>query len=46
MTRINIVWNKIWKIIRDHFSEVGLHTNNEIAKYSVHFLTKLSILFL
>lgn len=25
MDRIKIVWNRIWSIIRDHFSEVGCH---------------------
>lgn len=25
MDRIKIVWNRIWSIIRDHFSQVGCH---------------------
>lgn len=46
MSRINIVWNKIWKIIRDHFTEVGVHKNEDISKTGIKFLTHLCFKFL
>ncbi|KRX07107.1 Sec7 domain [Pseudocohnilembus persalinus] len=46
MGRINIQWNNIWKIIREHFNDVGVHNNLEVAKTGIKFLTELSIKFL
>lgn len=38
MDRVVIVWNRVWAIIRDHFSEVGCHPNPQIAIIAVDSL--------
>jgi hypothetical protein len=35
MNRIVIVWNNIWKVIRDYFAETGCCNNIKIAMNAV-----------
>ena len=46
MDRIRIIWSRLWKIIKDHYSNVGIHPNLQIAMYAVDSLKQLSSKFL
>jgi brefeldin A-inhibited guanine nucleotide-exchange protein len=35
MDRIKIIWAKMWNLVRDHFSEVGSKSSDEIAIFAV-----------
>lgn len=44
--RSRISWAKIWKLLADHFSSVGINDNSALAMYAIDSLKQLSIKFL
>ena len=46
MSRVRLVWAKIWDVLGDFFTEVGQHANASIAMYAVDSLRQLSTKFL
>ena len=46
MSRIRLVWSKIWAVLSDFFIEVGCHENLGIAMYAVDSLRQLAMKFL
>eukprot|EP00211_Chloroparvula_japonica_P000492 CAMPEP_0119126116 /NCGR_PEP_ID=MMETSP1310-20130426/5159_1 /TAXON_ID=464262 /ORGANISM="Genus nov. species nov., Strain RCC2339" /LENGTH=1764 /DNA_ID=CAMNT_0007116253 /DNA_START=14 /DNA_END=5308 /DNA_ORIENTATION=- len=46
MSRIRLVWSRIWVHIGTHFTTVGCHDNLKIAMYAVDSLRQLSMKFL
>ncbi|CAL8462959.1 g2493 [Coccomyxa elongata] len=46
MSRIRLVWNRIWAVLSDFFVEVGCHKNLQVAMYSVDSLRQLATKFL
>eukprot|EP00743_Colponemidia_sp_Colp-15_P003456 GILK01003731.1.p1 GENE.GILK01003731.1~~GILK01003731.1.p1 ORF type:complete len:1011 (+),score=223.74 GILK01003731.1:78-3035(+) len=46
MARIRIDWNRIWKVLSEHFVSVGCHPNLRVAMYAIDSLKQLSMKFL
>ena len=46
MSRVRMVWSRIWEVLGDFFTEVGQHPNPSIAMYAVDSLRQLSTKFL
>lgn len=46
MNRMRYVWSRVWKSLRDHFSQAGLHKNQFIASFAIDSLKQLAIKFL
>lgn len=46
MSRIRIVWSKIWAILSVHFEGVALHANVELAMYAIDSMRQLALKFL
>ncbi|GAX80611.1 hypothetical protein CEUSTIGMA_g8046.t1 [Chlamydomonas eustigma] len=46
MTRIRLVWSRIWSVLSDYFITVGCHTNLSVAMYAVDSLRQLAMKFL
>jgi len=46
MSRVRLVWARIWTVLGDFFTEVGQHSNPYIAMYAVDSLRQLSTKFL
>ncbi|OMJ89408.1 hypothetical protein SteCoe_8405 [Stentor coeruleus] len=46
MNRMRYVWSRVWKTLRDHFSQAGLHKNQFIASFAIDSLKQLAIKFL
>lgn len=46
MSRVRLVWARIWEVLGDFFTEVGQHPNPSIAMYAVDSLRQLSTKFL
>jgi brefeldin A-inhibited guanine nucleotide-exchange protein len=46
MTRIRLVWSKIWKVLSEFFITVGCSQNLSIAIFAIDSLKQLAIKFL
>jgi len=46
MTRIRLVWNRIWAVLSDYFITVGCHQNLSVAIFAVDSLRQLAMKFL
>ena len=46
MNRMRMVWTRVWKCLREHFSLAGLHSSTNIAVFAVDSLKQLAIKFL
>jgi brefeldin A-inhibited guanine nucleotide-exchange protein len=46
MNRMRYVWSRVWKTLRDHFSQAGLHKNQFVASFAIDSLKQLAIKFL
>ncbi|OMJ92856.1 hypothetical protein SteCoe_4306 [Stentor coeruleus] len=46
MNRMRYVWSRVWKTLRDHFSQAGLHKSQFIASFAIDSLKQLAIKFL
>ena len=46
MSRVRLVWARIWKVLGEFFTDVGQHPNLSIAMYAVDSLRQLSMKFL
>jgi Sec7-like guanine-nucleotide exchange factor len=46
MDRIRVVWARIWAILKDHFTEAGLHSDSKIAVFCIDSLKQLAVKFL
>ena len=46
MSRVRLVWARIWEVLGEFFTEVGQHHNLSIAMYAVDSLRQLSAKFL
>jgi len=46
MTRIRLVWSRIWAVLSDFFVAVGCHPNLAVAMYAVECLRQLAMKFL
>lgn len=46
MNRMRYVWGRVWKTLRDHFSQAGLHKSQFIASFAIDSLKQLAIKFL
>lgn len=46
MSRVRLVWARIWEVLGEFFTEVGQHHNPSIAMYAVDSLRQLSAKFL
>ena len=46
MTRIRLVWGRIWSILSEYFITVGCHGNLAVAMYAVDSLRQLAMKFL
>lgn len=46
MSRVRLVWSRIWEVLGEFFTEVGRHHNLSIAMYAVDSLRQLSAKFL
>eukprot|EP00217_Crustomastix_stigmatica_P006110 CAMPEP_0183807166 /NCGR_PEP_ID=MMETSP0803_2-20130417/40777_1 /TAXON_ID=195967 /ORGANISM="Crustomastix stigmata, Strain CCMP3273" /LENGTH=1848 /DNA_ID=CAMNT_0026051939 /DNA_START=183 /DNA_END=5729 /DNA_ORIENTATION=+ len=46
MTRIRLVWSRIWAVLSDFFITVGTHQNLQVAMYVVDSLRQLAMKFL
>ena len=45
MSRIRIVWSRIWKILGEHFREAALHPNEQVASFSIDSVRQLAMKF-
>ena len=46
MSRIRIVWVKLWQVLSEHFSYAGSHQNSNLAIYAIDSLRQLADKFL
>ncbi|GIM16141.1 hypothetical protein Vretimale_18795, partial [Volvox reticuliferus] len=46
MTRIRLVWSRIWAVLSEYFIAVGCHANLSLAMYAVDALRQLAMKFL
>ncbi|GFH25080.1 SEC7 domain-containing protein, partial [Haematococcus lacustris] len=46
MTRIRLVWSRVWAVLSDYFIQVGCHPNLQVAMYAVDSLRQLAMKFL
>ncbi|OMJ95949.1 hypothetical protein SteCoe_502 [Stentor coeruleus] len=46
MNRMRYVWSRVWKTLRDHFSQAGMHKSQFIASFAIDSLKQLAIKFL
>ncbi|KAG2453172.1 hypothetical protein HYH02_002496 [Chlamydomonas schloesseri] len=46
MTRIRLVWSRIWAVLSEYFIAVGCHSNLPLAMYAVDALRQLAMKFL
>jgi brefeldin A-inhibited guanine nucleotide-exchange protein len=46
MARIRFVWNQIWKMLSEHFIQVGSHSNLMLAIFAIDSLRQLADKFL
>ena len=46
MNRMRYVWSRVWKTLKDHFSQAGLHKSQFIASFAIDSLKQLAIKFL
>ncbi len=46
MTRIRLVWSRIWAVLAEYFIAVGCHANLAVAMYAVDSLRQLAMKFL
>lgn len=46
MTRIRLVWSRIWAVLSEYFIGVGCHGNLSLAMYAVDALRQLAMKFL
>ncbi|PWA58406.1 sec7 domain-containing protein [Artemisia annua] len=46
MTRIRMVWARIWYVLSDHFIAAGSHSDAKIAMYAIDALRQLSVKYL
>jgi brefeldin A-inhibited guanine nucleotide-exchange protein len=46
MSRIRIVWSRIWSILSMHFQAVALSSNIELAMYAIDSMRQLALKFL
>eukprot|EP00198_Chlamydomonas_reinhardtii_P005607 XP_001694943.1 SEC7/BIG-like ARF-guanine nucleotide exchange factor [Chlamydomonas reinhardtii] len=46
MTRIRLVWSRIWAVLSEYFITVGCHSNLPLAMYAVDALRQLAMKFL
>jgi len=46
MSRIRLVWSRIWRVLSSHFVEVAGHANPGVAMYAIDSLRQLAIKFL
>ncbi|KAG2485588.1 hypothetical protein HYH03_015653 [Edaphochlamys debaryana] len=46
MTRIRLVWSRIWAVLSEYFISVGCHANLALAMYAVDALRQLAMKFL
>ena len=46
MSRVRLVWARIWEVLGDFFTEVGQHPNLSIAMYALDSLRQLATKFL
>lgn len=46
MTRIRLVWSRIWGVLADYFVAVGCNDNLQVAMYAIDSLRQLSTKFL
>ena len=45
-SRPRLQWGRIWKLLAEHFTTVGVHENSALAMYAIDSLKQLSIKFL
>jgi brefeldin A-inhibited guanine nucleotide-exchange protein len=45
-SRPRIAWAKLWSVLANHFTTVGVHENRALAMYAIDSLKQLSIKFL
>eukprot|EP00930_Biecheleria_cincta_P093702 TRINITY_DN8420_c0_g1_i1.p1 TRINITY_DN8420_c0_g1~~TRINITY_DN8420_c0_g1_i1.p1 ORF type:complete len:1819 (+),score=462.05 TRINITY_DN8420_c0_g1_i1:712-5457(+) len=46
MNRMRVVWNRIWKVLSNHFVEVANHQNIRVSTYALDSLRQLTMKFL
>eukprot|EP00960_Hanusia_phi_P077756 768738-Hanusia_phi.AAC.3 len=46
MSRIRIVWSRIWSILGEHFQSVALAVNTELSMYVIDSMRQLALKFL
>lgn len=46
MSRIRIVWTRIWRILSDFFITAGTHSKQQVSLYAIDSLRQLSMRFL
>ena len=46
MNRIKFVWDKIWKVMKQYFVDVGTHDNYQVAMFAIDSLKQLASKFL
>jgi brefeldin A-inhibited guanine nucleotide-exchange protein len=46
MSRIRIVWSRIWAILGEHFQSVALRADQELAMYAIDAMRQLAFKFL
>eukprot|EP00762_Andalucia_godoyi_P001130 ANDGO_01933.mRNA.1 Brefeldin A-inhibited guanine nucleotide-exchange protein 3 len=46
MTRIRLVWSRLWSYLSEHFIAVGCHQNRSLAIYAIDSVRQLAMKFL
>lgn len=46
MTRIPLVWSRIWHVLSQHFVEAAMHQNPQVGMYALDSLRQLALKFL
>ncbi|CAJ1345350.1 unnamed protein product [Effrenium voratum] len=46
MTRMRVVWGRIWRVLSNHFVEVATHPNVRVSHYAMDSLRQLTMKFL
>ncbi|CAK9067855.1 Brefeldin A-inhibited guanine nucleotide-exchange protein 2 (Brefeldin A-inhibited GEP 2) (ADP-ribosylation factor guanine nucleotide-exchange factor 2) [Durusdinium trenchii] len=46
MSRMRVVWTKIWRVLSSHFVEVATHPNVRVSHYAMDSLRQLTMKFL
>ncbi|EAR83565.3 Sec7 domain protein (macronuclear) [Tetrahymena thermophila SB210] len=46
MSRVRIIWNKIWDILKVHYNNVGCHNNIRVSCLAIDSLKQLAVKFL